>query len=90
MAEQAAAGLFYLAVAAACTGSPDDSAGTLDQARRLEPGQETAWIGELASIGQHHPAVLPLIPVLTQPLEPEGTELSQPAESVDGADDGAY
>src|SRR5262249_4303266 len=89
-AEQAAAALFYLAVAAARADDPGPAAETLAEARRLDPGQATAWIGELASIGQHHPAVLPLIALLTQPLEPAGPEPFRPAEDADGTDDDAH
>ena len=89
-AEQAAAGLFYLAVTAAITGSPADAAETLAQARRLDPGQETTWIAELASIGPQHPAVLPLITALTQPVEPEGLEPPEPVEDTGRTDDDSY
>jgi len=86
---KAAAAIFYLAVSVACAGSPDSATETLIQARRLDPDQAPAWIGELANIGQHHPAVLPLIPVLTQPMDDTGAP--GPAAATDekrgGGDD---
>ena len=89
-AEQAAVALFHLAVTAAITGSPVSAAETLAQARRLDPGQEQTWIAELASLGQHHPAVLPLITALTRPVEPEGPEPPEPAEDTGRTDDDTH
>jgi hypothetical protein len=86
---QAGTGLFYLAVATAYKSSPDDAAEMLTQARRLDPSQATAWISELAAIGQHHPAVLPLITPLTQPIEPADPEPSGPADGAEGSGDDA-
>jgi hypothetical protein len=71
-AEQAAASVFYLAIAAAIAGNTGRAATLLAQARQGNPGQATVWIGWLAGIGQQHQAVLPLIAALTQPLTEPG------------------
>ena len=84
-AGHAAAGLFYLAVSIACAGDRDGATETLSQARRLDPDQAPAWIGELADIGQQHPAVLPLITPLTQPLD--DTDPPGPAATTDESGD---
>jgi hypothetical protein len=68
--EEAAAALAYLAIGTAISGDQDQAAELLGQARQLDPAQVPAWINQLAAAGQHHPAVLPLIPVLTAPAEP--------------------
>jgi hypothetical protein len=78
--EQTATALFYSAVSAARANDPDRAAQTLAQARRVDPGQATAWIGVLAEIGQHHPEVLPLITALTRPpADPEEPPPAAPA-----------
>ena len=70
--EQTATALFYSAVSAVRANDSGRATETLAQARRLDPGQVTAWIGVLAEIGQHHPEALPLITALTRPLaDPE-------------------
>jgi hypothetical protein len=58
---------FYLAVAAALNEEEDTAREVLDQARQLDPDQSTGWITELAELGRHQPAVLPLIAVLAAP-----------------------
>ncbi len=68
--EEAAAALAYLAIGTAISGDQDQAAELLGQARQLDPAQVPAWINELAAVAQLHPAVLPLIPVLTAPAEP--------------------
>ncbi len=70
--DQAATALFYSATAAAIAGNHEQAAQLLSRARHMDPGRANAWIAALAEIGQHHPAVLPLIPVLTQPIEEMG------------------
>ncbi|WBB91405.1 tetratricopeptide repeat protein [Verrucosispora sp. WMMC514] len=72
-ASDAATAGFYLAVATATAGDLDQALTILTHARRLDPDQTVAWITRLADIGQHHPAVLPLIPPLTEPpADPPG------------------
>ena len=78
-AEQAATALYYTTVATAAAGNAARASEMLAQARRLDPGQVTAWITGLVGIGQSHPAVLPLITTLTQPLaDPENSESAGP------------
>jgi len=79
--EQIATALFYSAVSAACANDSDRAAETLAQARRLDPGQATAWIGVLTDIGQHHPDVLPLIAALTPSQDDPGA--SSPAVTAE-------
>jgi hypothetical protein len=76
-AAEAAAAVFYLAVADAAGGDLEQAGDLIGQARTADPAQVPAWINELARIGQHHPGVLQLIPALTapsgQPSPPEPT-----------------
>ena len=76
--DQMAAALLYLAIAEMISGGADRAHGLLGQARQLSPEQASTWINELASIGQHHPAVLTLIPVLTAQADqdPPGSQRS--------------
>jgi hypothetical protein len=62
---EAATALFYFAVGTAIRSNRDQAAALIQQARNLDPAQTPKWINELAEIGQHHPAVLTLIPALT-------------------------
>ena len=78
---QAAAALFYCATGTAFSGDHDRAADMIAQARTLDAAQARAWINELASIGQQHHEVLPLIPVLTAP-----SGASSPEEPADDAD----
>lgn len=64
---EAAGAWFFYAVAQAIEGSADDAAGMVAEARRLDPDQAGGWIAQLADLGRSHPAVLPLIAVLTAP-----------------------
>jgi hypothetical protein len=83
VADQAATALFYTAAAAACAGNLDRATEVLTQARHQDPAQVTAWIAALADIGQLHPAALPLITVLTRPLDdPDKSERSAPTEGA--------
>ena len=63
----AATALFYLASGIAIAGDQDQARDLITQARDLDPAQATGWVNQLADIGQHHPAVLPLIAALTAP-----------------------
>ncbi|MFC8384383.1 tetratricopeptide repeat protein [Nocardia sp. NPDC057272] len=67
-AKDAADALLYLACAAAIPFEADIDTATefLRQARSLAPHRATHWIGLLAELGAVHPAVLSLIPILTQ------------------------
>jgi hypothetical protein len=69
-AAEAAAAVFYLAVADAAGGDHDLASDLIRQARAADPAQVPEWINELAGIGQHHPGVLQLIPELTAPADP--------------------
>jgi hypothetical protein len=66
-AAEAAAALFYLAVGVAAGGDQEQAVDLIGQARAADPAQVPGWINELAEVGQHHPAVLQLIPALTAP-----------------------
>ncbi|EOD67223.1 tetratricopeptide repeat protein [Amycolatopsis vancoresmycina] len=68
-ADQAATAAFYLAVSAAIDG--DDTAPTqLREALDVSPAERNTWIARLAELGAVHPAVLTLIPTLTE-TEPD-------------------
>ena len=71
---EAAIAYFYLAVAAVRAEDQQRATGFLTEARRLQPDQSGPWINLLAGIGQRQPAVLALIPPLTQPLEDDEAE----------------
>jgi hypothetical protein len=91
VAEQAATALFYLAVTCACAGDTGNATAALTQARRLGPGQATAWIDRLAGIGQQHPAVLPLISALSRPPgDGEESDAAGPAEDGGRIDDDVH
>jgi hypothetical protein len=91
VAEQAATAFFYLAVTYACAGDRGNATAVLAEARHLVPGQATPWIDRLADIGQHHPAVLPLISTLNRPLDdPEGSDPIAPAEDAGRIDDDTH
>jgi hypothetical protein len=86
--EHAATALFYGAVRAARANDSDRAAEILTQARSLDPGQATAWIGVLASIGQQHTEVLPLITALTRPAkDPEDPPASASTEDLEDPED---
>ncbi|MEV0731886.1 tetratricopeptide repeat protein, partial [Polymorphospora sp. NPDC050346] len=68
-AVDAADAAFWIAVAIAIGGDIDEASVALAQARELDPNQASDWITKLARVGQRHPAVLPLIPPLTRPLD---------------------
>jgi hypothetical protein len=67
---EAAAALFYIAVGVAAGGEHERAVDLIRQARAADPVQVPGWINELAEVGQHHLAVLQLIPVLTAPAQP--------------------
>lgn len=63
--EEAADAVFHLAIAAAI--DEDDTAPSLlRQALQQAPGNRNTWISRLAELGATHPAVLTLIPTLTE------------------------
>jgi len=68
-ATETATALFYFAVGTVVRGDQDRAADLMRQARDLDPERTPEWINELAEIGQHHPAVLKLIPALTAPAD---------------------
>jgi hypothetical protein len=80
-AEEAATGLGYFAIGTAIGGDLARAEQVLRQARELAPAQVPAWINQLAATGQHHPAVLQLIPVLTAPAEPPPTPAGPDGDS---------
>jgi hypothetical protein len=80
----AATAIFYLAVGTAFAGDQGQARDLITQARDLDPGQATGWVNQLADIGQHHPAVLPLIAALTAPPDP--ALAVSPGEAADDTD----
>ena len=72
---EAAAAVFYLAVAMAVRGDLEQAGDLIGQAHTADPAQVPDWINELAGVGQHHPGVLPLIPVLTASVEQPQQEI---------------
>ena len=62
---EVATAVFYMAVAATTAGDHTQGRDLVRQARSVDPGQVSAWINELAEIGQYHHVVLHLIPELT-------------------------
>jgi tetratricopeptide (TPR) repeat protein len=68
-AGETAIALFYLAISAVIRGDDDRAIDAIRQARQLHPDYVPMWINQCAEIGQHHPAVLQLIPALTAPAD---------------------
>jgi len=81
---QAASALFYYATGTALGGDQDRALDLISRARSLDPSQATAWINELAVIGQQHHGVLALIPALTS--APDTAPTGSPQEAADDAD----
>jgi hypothetical protein len=71
---QAANAGFYLAVGEAVKGDHDQAADLVAEASEVGPDQVRPWVNELAEIGQYHPGVLTLIPVLTALQVPGDSE----------------
>jgi tetratricopeptide (TPR) repeat protein len=65
---QAATALLYAAVAQAIAGDTKQAAETLMEARRLDPDERDAWIGDLGALATVHSEVVTLFPALTAPL----------------------
>jgi hypothetical protein len=64
----AANAAFHFAVAAAIDGNTETASVALREARAMEPSLTATWISQLAEYGTIHPAVLSLIPVLTETI----------------------
>ena len=71
---EAATAMVYVAIAHALEGAGDTASDIVRHARRLDPDQIPYWLNVCATVAQKHPAVLPLLTVLTEPLETAAEE----------------
>lgn len=67
---EAPTAVLYPAVAVAAEGDREQAGDLIRQARGADLVQVSAWISELAEIGQHHRSVLQFIPELTGRADP--------------------
>lgn len=58
---------FHRAIALAVNGKPQDALNAVQEARRLDPEQVTAWLGLLVELAAGHPEVLPISQALLLP-----------------------